>query len=52
MGIKKQTIKGYKTAINHYTKFHQMSLEELIDEAISEENDSTIKKDKETLSKD
>lgn len=43
-GIKKETIKGYKTSINHYTKFHQMKLDELIDEAIREENDSTIKK--------
>lgn len=43
-GIKKQTIKGYKTSINHYTKFHQMTLDALIDEAIDEENDSTIKK--------
>lgn len=43
-GIKKETVKGYKTSINHYTKFHQMTLDALIDEAIDEENDSTIKK--------
>ena len=43
-GIKKETIKGYKTTIKHYTNYYEMTLEELIDEAINEENDFTLKK--------
>lgn len=43
-GIKKETIKGYKTTIKHYTNYYKMTLEELIDEAINEENDVSLKK--------
>lgn len=42
--IKPETIKGYRTTINHYTSYYEMTLEELIDEAINEENDIEIKK--------
>lgn len=42
--IKTETIKTYRTAINHYTRYHSMSLDDLIDEAIMEENDSKITK--------
>ena len=38
-GIKKSTIKGYKTAVKRYTEYYQKTLDELIDEAIAEEDD-------------
>ena len=37
--IKKSTIKGYKTSINKYTTYYNMSLDELIDEALHEEDE-------------
>lgn len=42
--LKKETIKGYKTTINHYTDYYGMSLDELIDEAINEENEGIDKR--------
>ena len=42
--IKKETIKGYKTSINHYTDYYGMTLDELIDEAINEENEGIDKR--------
>lgn len=49
--IKLETIKSYRTAINHYTRFHSMSLDDLIDEAIMEENDSKITKRQRNIKK-
>lgn len=42
--IKKETIKSYKTTINRYTEYYEMSIDELLNEAIDEENDINIKK--------
>ena len=42
--ISKETIKGYRTAINRYCKYYDMTLDELIDEAIDEENDRDLDK--------
>lgn len=49
--IKTETINGYRTAINHYTKYYSMSLDDLIDEAIMEENDSKITKRQRNIKK-
>ena len=38
--LKKETIKSYRTTINHYTRYYDMSLDDLIDEAIDEENNN------------
>lgn len=35
--LKEETIKGYKSAVKHYTRYYNLSLDELIDEAIHEE---------------
>lgn len=43
-GLTKSTTDGYKTTIKKYTQYYNMSLEDLINEAITEEDDSTIKK--------
>lgn len=42
--IKKETIKQYRTTVKQYTEYYDMSLEELIDEAIDEETDVNINK--------
>ena len=42
--IKDETVKGYKTAIKQYCLLHRKSIEELIDEAIDEEDNKEIKK--------
>lgn len=42
--IKKSTAKGYKTAVNKYCEYYNMTLEELIDEAIQEEDDKIPKR--------
>ena len=42
--IKKQTIQGYRTAINRYTEYYGLTLDELIDEAIDEETDKIDKR--------
>ena len=47
--LKKQTIKGYQTAINHYTSYYDMSLDDLINEAIDEENDRDLDKRRRTI---
>lgn len=38
-GIKESTIKGYRTAVNRYTEYYDTTFEELINEAITEEDD-------------
>lgn len=38
--LKKETIKSYKTTVNHYTRYYDMSLDDLINEAIDEENNN------------
>ena len=38
--MKNSTIKSYRSAILKYESFHERSIEDLIDEAIIEENDS------------
>lgn len=43
-GIKEETIKSYETTLKHYTNYYNMTLEELIDETINEENDIYLKK--------
>ena len=42
--IKKQTINHYRTTINKYTSYYDMSLDDLIDEAIKEEDDNIPKR--------
>lgn len=42
--IKEETIKSYKGTIKRYTQYYQMPLDNLINEAIDEENDPHIKK--------
>ena len=42
--IKKSTVKGYRTAVKKYTEYYNMTLEELIDEAIQEEDDKIPKR--------
>ena len=42
--IKNETVKGYKVSIKQYCLFHNKSIEDLIDEAIQEEDDREIKK--------
>lgn len=49
--IKPETIKSYQTAINHYTRYHSMSLDDLIGEAIMEENDGEITKRERNIKK-
>ena len=39
--IKKATIKGYKTSLSKYSKYFDLTLEEFIEEAISEEDEKT-----------
>lgn len=41
-GIKKKTIKSYRTTINTYTRYYNLTFDELIQEAIDEENDPEI----------
>ncbi len=43
-GMQEGTIKGYKTTVKKYTEYYDMTLEELIDEAINEEDDPNVKK--------
>ena len=38
--LSKETIKGYKYSVKKYTEYYNMTLDELIDEAIDEENDN------------
>lgn len=47
--IKKETIKGYKTTINKYTEYYNMSLDELIEEAITEEENIDIPRRKRSI---
>lgn len=47
-GIKNETIKGYKNSIKKYTEYYDMSLNDLLNEAIEEE-DNNIKKRKRTI---
>lgn len=42
--IKEATAKGYKTAVNKYCQHYNMTLEELINEAIQEEDDKIPKR--------
>lgn len=42
--IKESTVKGYKTAVRKYCEYYDMTLEELIDEAINEEDDKIPKR--------
>lgn len=42
--IKDQTVKGYRTSIKQYCLLHDKSIEELIDEAIEEEDNKEVKK--------
>ena len=42
--ISESTKKGYKSTIKKYTEYFGMTLKELIDEAINEEDDYSIKK--------
>ena len=42
--IKEETIKGYRTSVNKYTEYYGMTLEELINEAIQEEDDKVPKR--------
>lgn len=42
--IQEETVKGYRTTINHYSNYYNLHLDDLINEAIDEENDPTIKK--------
>ena len=42
--IKQETINHYKTSIKKYTEYYNMSLDELIDEAIEEENENIDKR--------
>ena len=42
--LKNETIKGYKTTINRYTDYYGMSMDDLIDEAIDEENEGIDKR--------
>ena len=41
--LSKETIRGYKSSIKKYCDYYQMTLDELIDEAIDEENDNVDK---------
>ena len=42
--LSKETIRGYKSSIKKYCDYYQMTLDELIDEAIDEENDNVDKR--------
>ncbi len=42
--IKKSTIKGYRTTVNKYTEYYDMSLDELIEEALTEEDKISLLK--------
>lgn len=42
--LKNETIKGYRTTINHYTSYYDMTMDDLINEAIDEENNIQIRK--------
>ena len=42
--LSKETIKGYKYSVKKYTEYYNMTLDELIDEAIDEENDNVDKR--------
>ena len=42
--LSKETIRGYKSTLKKYTDYYQMTLDELIDEAIDEENDNVDKR--------
>lgn len=43
-GIKEETIKSYRSTIKRYSDYYEMTFEELLNEAIDEENDSSIRK--------
>lgn len=42
--LKPETIKGYRTSIKQYSEYYEMPFDELMNEAIDEENDINIKK--------
>ena len=42
--IKNETIKGYKSTINRYEEYYQTSIDDLIQEAIDEEENPEISK--------
>lgn len=42
--LKKDTIKGYRTTINRYTRYYDMTFDDLINEAIDEETDNVDKR--------
>ena len=44
--IKDSTVHGYESALKHYTRFHERSLEELLQEAIAEEDKNIPLKDR------
>lgn len=37
--LKESTVNGYKSALQKYTEFHKLTLEELIDEAETEQKE-------------
>lgn len=45
--VRKSTKKGYESALKNYTKFHNLSIEELIQEALLDEENKTPLKDRE-----
>lgn len=44
--VKENTVRGFKTALKSYTTYFNMSLEELLDEAITDENKNMLLKNR------
>ena len=50
--VRKSTKKGYESALKSYTKFHNLTIEELIKEAQNDEQEKIILKDRQIKKKD